>query len=451
MISKIPAAPARPAVRSASPRGTRCRRCPRLGLTSATALALLLLSLSPAFGRDDRQTVQAPVHVMVPEENQVHLGLARNESEEYVVFDVANPETPKIVDRVEIGASISALSPSPMGTFIGTQSPRRDIFLRTREPASLRKVISLPGNGKILSLQPLGHLLLVLAEPVDAGSNSFVLDVSEPTKPKLQAQSRESSSRIAHKLRVPSQIAEIPSQATARLWRQHPTDPNYAIVGLAAGTPSFRVHPIQPEPLRFSDNNGDGLLQLACVGDSNTFAFGQIWPSSWCPQVAEEVLNASFFTTNHSVVGAVIKSNWQKQGAATLLTEALEGNPDAVLFALGTNDLPQLRSEHLAEDIDLRIVTLQALAAQAQKAGAQVFVALIPPRFDRQGPPEARELFNQAIRDNWSPQVILDFDSGFDASDFGPDGLHFNGIGHAKRAVRAAEFLQADPTTRKSS
>ena len=186
MISKIPAAPASPAVRSASPRGTRC---PRLGLTSATALALLLLSLSPAFGRDDRQTVQAPVHVMVPEKNQVHLGLARNDSEEYVVFDVANPETPQIVDRVEIGASISALSPSPMGTFIGTQSPRRDIFLRTREPASLRKVISLPGNGKILSLQPLGHLLLVLAEPVDAGSNSFVLDVSEPTKPKLQAQS----------------------------------------------------------------------------------------------------------------------------------------------------------------------------------------------------------------------------------------------------------------------
>ncbi len=56
-----------------------------------------------------------------------------------------------------------------------------------------------------------------------------------------------------------------------------------------------------------------------------------------------------------------------------------------------------------------------------------------------------------AIRANWDPHELLDFDSGFDATDFGPDGRHFKGVGHAKRAIRAAGFLQKDSSRKPTS
>jgi lysophospholipase L1-like esterase len=416
----------------------------------AIGLSFLLPRLAAASPGNDSETTHAPIRVMELDANYAYLGLVKNAHAEYVVFDIFHPEAPKIVDQAEVGQSVSAIYPSAIGTFIATESAERDIYLRTQEPASLQKIITLPGEGKIVKMDQLGEFLVILSRARDSGNNVFILDIKDPAAPRIHLESQHSEARIAHKLRIPPQIAKIPPLKVARLWQQHPGDANYAVVGLATDTDSFRVHRIEPETLRFRDNNGDGMLQLACVGDSNTVGNTNVWPSSWCHWVAEEVLNSSFTTKSYSVIGAGIESAWPDKAGATLLAKALEENPDAVVFALGSNDLPHLRPDHLAEDIRFRVSRLQALVAAAEETGAQTFVALLPPRFDRQHPAGARDLFNEAIRANWSPHEILDFDSGFDSSDFGSDGLHFTGIGHAKRALRAAEFLQENSAKRKT-
>ncbi|MDG1958184.1 MAG: SGNH/GDSL hydrolase family protein [Candidatus Binatia bacterium] len=390
------------------------------------------------------ETIQAPVRVMEVSAAYAYLGLTNNAGAEYVVFDISRPELPRIVDQAEVGQTVSALHPAATGTFIATESAQREIFLRTREPDTLRKIITLPGEGKIVKLDQIGELLVVLSKADTGGDHTFLLDIQDPAKPKIQSGSPRSEARIAHKLRTPPQIAQIPPRKVARLWEQHPGDANYALVGLDTEKDSFRVHRVEPETLRFEDNNGDGMLELACIGDSNTVGSTNVWPSNWCHWVAEEILNSAFATTNYSANGARIDSLWPDQSGATLLANALEEKPDAIVFALGSNDLPYLRPGHLDEDIRVRIHQLEALVATARKNGAQSFVALLPPRFDQKEPSGARSRFNEAIRAHWEPHEILDFDSGFSSSDFGSDGLHFKGVGHAKRAVRAAEFLQKD-------
>ena len=427
---------------------------PHLRITGVLLIWLIfVLLLRPARASTEQgpQTTNAPVRVMELSASHVYLGLTNNAGAEYVVFDISHPQWPRIVDQAEVGQTVSALHPAATGTFIATESAQREIFLRTREPDTLRKIITLPGEGKIVKLDQIGKFLVVLSKADTGGDHTFLLDIQDPAQPKIHSESPRSEARIAHKLRTPPQIAQIPPRKVARLWAQHPGDANYALVGLDTQKDSFRVHRVEPETLRFEDNNGDGMLELACIGDSNTVGSTNVWPSNWCHWVAEEILNSAFATTNYSANGARIDSVWPDQSGATLLANALEEKPDAIIFALGSNDLPHLRPGNLAEDIRLRIHQLQALVATARENGAQSFVALLPPRFDKQEPPGARNRFNEAIRANWDPHEILDFDSGFDSSDFGPDGLHFKGVGHAKRAIRAAGFLQKDSSRKPTS
>ncbi|MDG1400807.1 MAG: hypothetical protein P8R45_08690, partial [Candidatus Binatia bacterium] len=156
------------------------------------------------------ETIQAPVRVMEVSAAYAYLGLTNNAGAEYVVFDISRPELPRIVDQAEVGQTVSALHPAATGTFIATESAQREIFLRTREPDTLRKIITLPGEGKIVKLDQIGELLVVLSKADTGGDHTFLLDIQDPAKPKIQSGSPRSEARIAHKLRTPPQIAQIP-------------------------------------------------------------------------------------------------------------------------------------------------------------------------------------------------------------------------------------------------
>lgn len=260
--------PTEPGPRKNRSQSVNLRHLLILSAVLAIVPSFLLPRLAAASPGNDSETTHAPIRVMELDANYAYLGLAKNAHTEYVVFDISHPEAPKIVDQAEVGQSVSAICPSAIGTFIATESAERDIYLRTQEPASLQKIITLPGEGKIVKMDQLGEFLVILSKAGNAVDHTFLLDIKDPAAPRIHLESQRSEARIAHKLRIPPQIAKIPPLKVARLWQQHP------------GTPTMPWWVWPPTQIRF-----------ACTASSpKRFASGttmatacSIWPVSVIP------------------------------------------------------------------------------------------------------------------------------------------------------------------------
>ena len=108
-----------------------------------------------------------------------------------------------------------------------------------------------------------------------------------------------------------------------------------------------------------------------------------------------------------------------------------------LVIALGTNDFSKHPGYEAADDI-------MALQKQALEAAPclRVYVATVPPRFDGARARDAERLVTNALlRSRVAPDRLLDFDTAVTRDDFGPDGVHVNPAGHAKRAAEALRVL----------
>ncbi len=81
-----------------------------------------------------------------------------------------------------------------------------------------------------------------------------------------------------------------------------------------------------------------GVIKLACVGDSITQGVGAAGGQSWPDQI-KKMLGEKWAVKNFGVSGATLLNTgdkpYQKEGA---FTKALEFTPDVVVIMLGTND-----------------------------------------------------------------------------------------------------------------
>jgi cysteine-rich repeat protein len=179
------------------------------------------------------------------------------------------------------------------------------------------------------------------------------------------------------------------------------------------------------------DVDGDGRVTVLCFGDSNTLQF---WPRapSWCTTIPS-LVGPEFTFVNASVFGL------SAGGAAPLLADALDTvAPDAVVIALGTNDLPYAAPTDVA-------LTLLQLDGQARThcyptgRCAQSWVASIPPRYAPAVPYETERTAVNALLASVlpAPTRLVDFASGMPPEFFQADGLHFDADGQAERALRA--------------
>jgi lysophospholipase L1-like esterase len=186
------------------------------------------------------------------------------------------------------------------------------------------------------------------------------------------------------------------------------------------------------------DRNGDGRVVVACVGDSNT---DELLPlrggPKWCT-----VLGAApdRVVVNLAIGGAFARpgADWDGPGQ---VRRAWAYHPDAVVIALGTNDVRVGRSA------DAVIAALEDLEHRALAFSVAVWVATIPPNYEpgwdstREG---VRRVVNATLR-SIHPTSTLEFDEGFDRADFTRDGLHLSAAGQARRARIAAACLFPSP------
>ncbi len=182
------------------------------------------------------------------------------------------------------------------------------------------------------------------------------------------------------------------------------------------------------------DRDGDGVVRVLCLGDSNTASGDERIAEKWCENLAARY--PSWQLVNQGKGFARATGTTMLWGRA-LLTHVWPTKPDLLLIALGTNDL--LAGQQSPQ------VTVDALLAfrdEALKRNVDVAIATIPPAFNRA--PEITApiaVANRLLAGAVPADRLIDFYSGMTADDFLPDGIHVNAAGQRKRGDAATRVL----------
>jgi len=188
-----------------------------------------------------------------------------------------------------------------------------------------------------------------------------------------------------------------------------------------------------------TDRNGDGVVSLVCLGDSNSAARG---PSpSWCDRLRADL--PAWSITNRSAVystatdpspGVPPLFNSRNQLATVLATT----QPDGIVLAYGTNDVIQRKP------VDEVVAAYRDRCAEAAAANVRCWVALTPPMGGAWAEYEpAVEQLNAALRTAFPADNLIDFFDGIAyPADFGGiDGIHLGDSAQRKRLVVARKAL----------
>lgn len=176
---------------------------------------------------------------------------------------------------------------------------------------------------------------------------------------------------------------------------------------------------------RVEDVTGDGIKRVACWGDSNTIH----WPEpnghpAWCEYLAAQMpagwtaVNVSFWGMTAGPISFLYAMGW---------FSAVTDNTDAVVIALGTNDIGKGRTpEQVVHDIQ-KLVDAAATAQLPPGKRRAVYVLTIPPRTDSPAQ-EAIAATNKLLHATFGDRVI--------AADHETllDGLHFDDAAAHARA-----------------
>jgi lysophospholipase L1-like esterase len=179
------------------------------------------------------------------------------------------------------------------------------------------------------------------------------------------------------------------------------------------------------------DRNGDGVITVICLGDSNTAPRVPPGPK-WCEFVAQ--LHPDWKVVNDGALYAKAAGDCFLCGKM-LLGSALLAGPDIVILALGTND----RQQKPEATVD----ALLSLRDQAARTKAEVFIATIPPIFERDPSFEHYvNATNALLAQRVAPSRLVDFFSDMQREDFLSDGVHIKPSGQHKRAAAAEKALK---------
>jgi lysophospholipase L1-like esterase len=205
---------------------------------------------------------------------------------------------------------------------------------------------------------------------------------------------------------------------------------------LASGT---LAGPARAAPCRSWDVNGDGKIELAILGDSNSFVVVQ---GTWSIKLARALQKAQpgrWHVRQYAKLGARITDNEkvQRLGGAYQVDQALAATPpvEVAILAFGTNDyLHGVTPEAVIEAYGMAIMRLE-------DADAYVLLATTPPCWTSKCDRAKIDEMNALMRGVWPHRTMVDFSSWVTRGDLGPDGLHFLPAGHAKRSDAALEVL----------
>jgi hypothetical protein len=185
------------------------------------------------------------------------------------------------------------------------------------------------------------------------------------------------------------------------------------------------------EDTSLADANGNGVREWMVIGDSNTKFYGCMYPEQYA------LRHPSIVVWNEAIFGSAA-FGWVRDDLLPALLAAHQ--PDAVLIALGTNDLSTRSSDQVVADLK----TLHDQVARfslANRAHPVPYLATIPPVYPRleTGLEPKITAVNVALRRSM-PENVVDFDSWM-PPDWEPgimswegDGVHLGCLGHRRRA-----------------
>jgi hypothetical protein len=212
-------------------------------------------------------------------------------------------------------------------------------------------------------------------------------------------------------------------------------------LGVMLGIVTLLRHPASAQ-IRLHDGNHDGVLVVACVGDSNTWDPDH---DRWCSLVARKVkhlpvdgqtLPVRF--VNYSFWGAPLcetpRVDLFPPTGKTLVRFARSDHADVVILAMGTNDFQRLevsppRFLHCLDTV------------VRHNPGMGFFVATIPQLYDPHV--TCGERIREANADLVAAgYAVIDFDHGFPMPLFLADGVHLGREGQELRAKRVIAALK---------
>jgi lysophospholipase L1-like esterase len=205
---------------------------------------------------------------------------------------------------------------------------------------------------------------------------------------------------------------------------------------LASGT---LAGPARAASCRTWDVNGDGKIQLAILGDSNSFAAVQ---DTWSVKLARALRDAQpgrWDVHQYARLGARITDDpkIERLGGAYQVDQALAAKMpvEVALLAFGTNDyLHGVTPEAVIEAYGMAIMRFEAV-------GAYVLLATTPPCWTSKCDRAKIDEMNALMRGVWPHRTMVDFSSWVTRDDLGEDGLHFLPAGHTKRSDAALKVL----------
>jgi lysophospholipase L1-like esterase len=193
------------------------------------------------------------------------------------------------------------------------------------------------------------------------------------------------------------------------------------------------------------DRDGDGVVTVVCLGDSNTRggAFARV-EEGWCERLGAD---GAWRTVNRGRNGATACEGDSSLLRAidrdgTTLEDALAADhADVAILAIGTNDVVANCTPE--ETLD----AIRRLVARIDATGAEPLVALVPPTFPPEAATKAQRWnrqyarLNDALRAHFRGRIV-DF-TDVAPSDYVEDNLHINAEGQRKRADAARAALLA--------
>jgi hypothetical protein len=185
------------------------------------------------------------------------------------------------------------------------------------------------------------------------------------------------------------------------------------------------------------DHDRDGFTRLACIGDSNTDPSSPDY-EAWCEIIARRCPQWVVFTdrplgrSGATVTPPPLPRGWNAEMQTRV---ALAYDPDAVVYAAGTNDLLIGRTP-ASIVAELRRLQREVLGSRL------MYVASVPYWLD------ANEVRNEAVDEtntllsSWVAELI-DFTSALEPRHY-YGRVHFSAAGHVERARRALAVLDPD-------
>ncbi|MDX2170774.1 MAG: GDSL-type esterase/lipase family protein [Deltaproteobacteria bacterium] len=184
------------------------------------------------------------------------------------------------------------------------------------------------------------------------------------------------------------------------------------------------------------DRNGDGVVRVVCLGDSNSALGDPRVGDTWCEYLAARFPDWQFVNQGKGFARATGDTMlWGK----ALLQHVWRAAPDVLFIALGTNDLVAAR-----QSPETAVAALLDFRAEAQRRNIEVAIATVPPALQQSPELQANiAAANRLLAAALPADRLIDFTSGLSEADFLPDGIHVNSRGQRKRADAAAATVHA--------